>query len=164
MPLSTADHGVESFREALGPEGVPQGRLHVVPSKQVGNHARVDQDVLMTLVVTSPRSVLVLHEDRHLTNEPIGRGNGTLGDDRPVIRNPRGGGGRTPRLPVGQVAEIDREQSAGTEGMGDRRESPLDRRGIRQVVQDVTDRDDRIGIREGTSGNVIRRISPTAPA
>ena len=35
MPLSTADHGVESFREALGPEGVPQQDCHLSHTRPV---------------------------------------------------------------------------------------------------------------------------------
>jgi hypothetical protein len=64
--------------------------------------------------------------------------------------------GPTHRLPPAEVTEIDREDAPGTESSGGRHECAFDGRFIREIAQDVANRDDRVTVGE----RIIRQDQP----
>ena len=72
----------------------------------------------------------------------------------PSIRHGVGGvpAGFTP----GEIAQVDREQTAGADGPSDRDQGLIDGGSVREVVENVADGDDRVRLRQG----ILRENEP----
>jgi hypothetical protein len=104
----------------------------------------VDEDVVVTFVVAPPRAIVVADEHRHLTHEPVGRWDGELGHDRPVVAHASQVGCRPPSFAPFQVAQVDREDAVWAESLRGGGEGTIEGVRVGQVVQGVTDGDDRV--------------------
>jgi hypothetical protein len=106
------------------------------------------QHVHVALVVAAPRAVLVAGEDGHLTDEPLGRRRGALGDDGPLVDHPRIDRESRHGLGVREITQVDREQATRPQRLRDRDQGPIDRLRVGEVAQHVPDRDDRVRLRD----------------
>jgi hypothetical protein len=102
----------------------------------------------MSLVVTSPRAILVSEEGRYLANEPIRLGKRQSCDDRPVIADPAPTLPCRKPLPIAKITKVDREHAAGAQRSGGCNEGDLDGAFIRQIAEHVAHRYDRVAVGE----------------
>lgn len=110
------DHGPKTNRQRLGPERGTDAHLETLGGEEAGHPGDVDEDVLVTLVVPTPGSVVVFREDRHLANESIGARHRELGHERPVVADPAAGPRLTSRLAPGEVAQVEGEDASWAKG------------------------------------------------
>ncbi len=81
--------------------------------EELGEPGRLDENVLVSLVVTTPFAVVLSDERRDLTDEQIPSRNAESRDDRPIVADPPLTRRGPARLPPPQVAKIDREDPSG---------------------------------------------------
>src|SRR4051794_18757899 len=145
---TTADDRVEADRQTFGAERRNDVRVDAPRREQRRNAMDVDEDVVVPFVVAAPGTVAGPNEGCDRADEAVARGRREARHDRPVVGDPAEVRGIAALLAVLVVAEIDRQDPARSERVRDRDESALDRLGVRQVVERMADRDDRVGGRD----------------
>src|SRR5512132_3809500 len=68
---AVADERTKPGRELLGAEGGRNARFDAVRGEERRSASGVEQDVVVTLVVTAPGAVVVADERRHLPDEAV---------------------------------------------------------------------------------------------
>jgi hypothetical protein len=115
-----------------------------VRSQQRRDQGGIHQDVLVPLKPAAVGAVAVADERGGLPDDLVGGRPAELGDDRPVRAGPGhvplGGADRA----VLQVADVEREHPARPQRPGHGDQRAVDRRGVRQVADDVPDGHDRV--------------------
>src|SRR5262249_26769916 len=113
-------------------------------AEQCGNRVRVDEHVVVCLVVAAPETVGT-HEGGHLTPKYVSLGYRRACHEHPVLAGPHLRGLIAAGLAPSEIAEIEGEHPVGPQRTAERGQRPAELVFVVEIAQGVPDTDDGIG-------------------
>src|SRR2546430_2163172 len=88
LPRTAPDDGHQAFWKLLGTERRADVGIDAVLAQHRRHGCRIQQDVVVPLIVAAPPAVREADEGGHLTNEPIRPRDREPGDEHPALTEP----------------------------------------------------------------------------